>query len=287
MDLYQHGKKRNREYYTKALEASAKRRQIAEAAAQDAYADVVMAMPRPTTVPVPSRGRLGYTTVARTRGAYGSGEMKYFNSEKELTTLVANRDWTGTEFDPGVVPVASMNTLFAPTVGSAINQRIGKSAKVFKIKIKGLIWVPFNANQTGGLNAAAIRLALVQDNQTNGTQAQGEQVFTPAVTNSPIVSVNSFQNIDNFGRFKVLKDKIIVVQNPNMSYDGANIEMGGLTRPFKWNLNFPGGIDVRFNAVNGGTVSNIVDHSWHIYANATSTALGAQISYTCRVCFKE
>ena len=64
-------------------------------------------------------GRVGYQPVARTKGVYGAGEMKYFDTD--YIAAVANAvNWTGTEADPAV-----FLTLCVPTVGAAINQRIG------------------------------------------------------------------------------------------------------------------------------------------------------------------
>lgn len=84
----------------------------------------------------PARPRSGYATVARTRGVYSKGEMKYFDTERSVTAIPASTDWTATEFPPNV---GTPTTLVVPTVGSAINQRIGREIKVYKIKIRGNI----------------------------------------------------------------------------------------------------------------------------------------------------
>lgn len=224
-------------------------------------------------------GRKNYRTVARTRGPYATGEMKYFDTDYTGAVAVATA-WTGTECDP-----ATILTLFAPTVGSAINQRIARQARVLKIKIRGHIRVAAQTNQTAADNAASIRIALVQDMQTNATQMQGEQVMTAASNIQLIPCV--YQNIDNFGRFRVIKDKVINLMNPNSSYDGTNLEQQGLIKSFKWSINFPGGCDVHFNATNGGTIADIVDNSWHIIANCNVADLDPQLEYVARVCFKE
>jgi len=231
--------------------------------------------------------RNGYTTVARTRGVYSRGEMKYFDSLLTITAIGASTNWTNTEYDPNVVPVANMNTLFAPTQGAGINQRIGKACKVHKIKIHGEIQCPAQTNQIVTDAASTIRLSLVQDMQTNSTQAQGEQVFTAPTTATATLATEAFQNIDNFGRFKVLKDKFFMFQNPSVTWDGTNIEQSGMVKRFKWSINFRKPVEVRFNATNGGTIADIVDNSWHILANNSSTDLTPFLVYQCRVCYKE
>lgn len=226
--------------------------------------------------------RMNYRTVARTRGVYGSGEMKYFDSQRSATAIPANATWADTEFPPDE---GTPNTIFCPTQGTAINQRIGRKAKVFKIKIRGTIRIASQTNQTTPDSGVAIRLALVQDTQTNASQAQGEDIFTPRTTN--MQTVHSFQNVDCFGRFKVLKDKTITMQNPNLSFDGTNIEQQGLLRTFKMNLTFKKPITITFNAANGGTISDIVNDSWSLYALADNTQLAPTIEYVSRVSFKE
>lgn len=239
---------------------------------------------RVTTAP----SRRGYQTVARTRGVYSKGEMKYFDSQLTNSPIVASSDWTGTEVDPNNIPVVGINTLFVPTQGAGINQRIGKAVKLHKIRIMGQIVTPNQTADPNSDSACLVRLALVMDTQTNSTQAQGEQVFTPSVTANPYLGVQAFQNIDNFGRFRVLKDKFIPIQDPNMAMiAGPQIHTQGLVRKFKMTYKPKRPIEIRFNATNGGTIADIVDNSFHLYANASNVQLGPQIVYQARCCFKE
>jgi len=140
-------------------------------------------------------------------------------------------------------------------------------------------------NQTGAEPAANIRIIVYLDKQTNSAQAQGEQVMTAG--SSDATALLSFQNIDNFGRFQVLMDKNVILQNPNMSYDGTNIEQSGLSKTFKFNKKFKKPIEVRFNATNGGTIADIVDNSLHVLALCDNDDLAPLISYYSRVCYKE
>ena len=152
--------------------------------------------------------RRDYSTVPRTRGVYAVGEMKYFDTEGSTRAIPASSGWTGTEFPPNV---GTPTTLFCPTVGSAINQRIGRSAKVHCIRIRGTIRIPQQANITSGDQASQIRLLLVQDDQTNAAQAQGEEIMVVPSTATGTVAVNSFMNLSNLGRFKILKDKSYIL----------------------------------------------------------------------------
>lgn len=231
--------------------------------------------------------RTGYQTVARTRGVYARGEMKYFDSLLTITSVTASTNWTSTEYDPNTVPVAGINTLFAPTQGAGISQRIGKACKVHKIKIHGELQMPAQTNQVVADAANITRIALVQDMQTNSTQCQGEQVFTAPATATAPLATEAFQNIDNFGRFKVLKDKFFTFNSPTLTWDGTNLEQSGMVKRFSWTIKFKKPVEVRFNATNGGTIADIVDNSWHIIANTSNSDLAPFIVYQCRVCYKE
>lgn len=225
--------------------------------------------------------RSGYSTVARTRGVYGQGEMKYFETEKAVTAVSASADWTGTEYDP------TGDGLFFPQVGSAINQRIGKACKVHAIKIRGFLRIPRVDAPAQSMDACVFRLLLVQDFQTNGTQAQGEQVMTDPTENTASAACLQWQNINNFGRFKVLKDKTVVLQNPNQANTTGTEDTQGLIRPFKIIYKFKAPVEVRFNATNGGTIADVVDNSWHVMCNVSNSTYAPTINYMCRICFKE
>ncbi len=233
------------------------------------------------------QSRKGYSTVARTRGVYAIGETKYFDFELAAQALVASAGWTSTEIDPDAVPVVDMDTLFVPKVGSAINQRIGRSVKVKKIKIRGHISVPAQANQTGADATAQVRLVLVMDTQTNAAQAQGEQVFAAPTTVDSGNAVNSFQSLANLGRFNVLHDEKITVGDPNLSWDGTNMEQQGLKHPFYISHEFKKPLVCHFNAVNGGTVADCVDNSFHLLANCDEIGIAPFIVYQGRITYCE
>jgi len=239
--------------------------------------------------------RAGYGSVQRTRGAAVTGEMKYFDCElpNQAISVVTTTWVAGTAVDPsttinlGSAAVATPLCLFAPTVGAALNQRIGRKVKMLKVKVRGFFNVPLQAAQNAADTATTLRLLLVLDMQTNASQMTGAQLLNDASTAA--ATVNSFQNPNNFGRFKVLKDMVKVVQNPNMAGEiaAANVVSQGLIVPFKCGYSFKQPIQVNFNATNGGTVADIIDNSLHIVCGANSISLAPTISYYTRVSYKE
>lgn len=127
----------------------------------------------------------------------------------------------------------------------------------------------------------------MQDCQTNAAQMTGAQLINDGTGGNTIL--NSFQNPNNFGRFKVWKDKMYVLQNPNMagSPTTADVIQDGLKKSFQLTLNFKKPIEVHFNATNGGTVADIVDHSFHLVAACDSTNLVPTLYYYSRTAYKE
>lgn len=243
----------------------------------------------------PVKPRAGYDSVPRTRGAQVTGEMKYYDSENSGTAVAAvTTTWVaGTIVDPltsvnlGAVAVANPLSLCCPTVGAALNQRIGRHIKVMKIKISGTIQcIPQTAQSTADANSI-IRLILVQDQQTNSAQMTPAQLLNDA---SAIQStIHSYQNPNNFGRFRVLKEKKYAIANLN--YAGSptanDVIQAGQVIRFKFNHRFAKPVSVQFNATNGGTVADIVDNSFHIICGTTSVQMATNISYYARVSYKE
>lgn len=237
----------------------------------------------------PLKKKAHFTTVPRTRGYYGQpGEMKYFDCSRAVVTIPTSATWVGTVLDPNVFPVANTNCLFCPTQGVNVSQRIGKQCKLFKIRVRGTIVVPPQQNVGAAFAGAVARIVLVQDKQTNATQMTGTQLFAGSTIDAPI-GVHSFQNIDNFGRFRILKDKTYSLQVKASDYDGTanQHDIWGQMINFKMSAKFRNGIDVHFNNTNGGTIADIVDNSFHIVAMQSFTDMAATITYNCRCSFKE
>lgn len=241
------------------------------------------------------RQRTGTSSVARARGAAVTGEMKYFDCEKTGTAVAAvTTTWVaGTMQDPnttinlGSAAVANPLALVVPTVGAGLNQRVGRKITVRKIKIHGTVDVAQQAAQAAADGACKIRLVLVQDCQTNAAQMTGAQLFNDAGQAS--TTINAFQNPNNFGRFRVLKDKMLTLSNLNLtgSPTTADVIQAAMKYQFKFAVNFKKPVEVHFNATNGGTVADIVDHSFHFLAGCDNTAYAPTLSYYSRVCYKD
>lgn len=234
--------------------------------------------------------RRGYARVlGRASGALVmTPEKKYFDSELSLTSTPNTTAWgAGNVLNPSATPVASIDTLFCPKDGSGINQRIGRKVAVHKIKLRGTVQCAPQADQTGSDAANMIRMMLVQNKQTNGAEMNASELMRDAGLTSATSLFQSFQSTNNFGKFRVLKDKIITIQNPNMAYDGTNIEQQGLMKPWKMSVTFRKPVIVHFNSTNGGTVADIVDNSFNFVIQGLNANLATTFSYACRVVYSD
>lgn len=239
--------------------------------------------------------RRGYSSVPRVRGAAVTGEMKYMDSELQTTNIaVTTTTWVaGTMVDPGTTinigaaAVVNPLGLCAPTVGAALNQRIGRQIKVLKIKINGFLFIGAQAAQAAADPACKVRLMLVQDMQTNAAQMTGAQLMNDAGV--PFTTLESFQNPNNFGRFRVLKDKRFTLSNLNItgSPTAADVIQTSMIKSWKMNVRFRVPVPVHFNATNGGTTADIVDNSFHVVCATDNGAYVPQIGYYSRVAYKE
>lgn len=203
-------------------------------------------------------------------------ERKYDTLTLGATALVASlSDWTATEFDP------TANSLFAPVQGDDFNQRDGRKVAVLAIKIRGLVNVPDASDLTASRSGTKVRIIVYQDKQTNGAQAQGEDVMQSVANNA----LQTFQNPANFGRFRVLKDMVMNLVPGGVTYDGTNIEQFGRTYSFKINIRFRKPVIVHYNSTTTATITAIVDNSFHLIANTNSIELAPTIQYVVRTTF--
>jgi len=221
--------------------------------------------------------RLGF--VARTPGGQITADNHYFDTERTATAIASNTaSWTASEYDPNT---SAMLCLFAPVIGDDIANRIGRKIFVKSIRLKGIITcAPQTAQSTTPDVPVVIRMIVYQDKQTNGAQSQGEDVISSGAASN---ALNMFTNSTNFGRFNIVKDKFITLQNPTMAGITATYEQSGLNRQFKMNCKVNQWVS--YNATNGGTVADVVDNSWHFIANCNSAALVPFVAYKVRTVF--
>ncbi len=249
---------------------------------------VAMAVPATTSVGVRygGRGVLSGGGNFRRRRAYQGGrtrtggftgiERKFYDTSLIGAALTAPTDATGGEHDQSAT--ICMNSI---TQGDGESQRDGRKCTVQSAYVKGVINCPAQANQTATDAASKIYIALVLDTQTNGAQLNSEDVFKNDGANA-ITAASPMRNMQFTQRFRILDTAELVMQNPNISWDGTNMEQQGLVSPFQLSSN------IEFSSQYSGTtesVANITDNSLHIIAYCNENGLAPTISYNARVRF--
>lgn len=225
----------------------------------------------------------------RTPGGQMLAERKYYDCSRVNTTVQrVLSNWNNTVLD-GVIryPGDSVDTgvlcLFAPKQGNDITEREARSVFVHNITIRGTVnfAIESGTTLTGGHK---YRLILVLDKQTNGTQMGGEQLIN---SGQATTALEMFQNTANFGRFQILKDKMITLTNPTChSYPDGSVQQQSMSRSFKLRHVFKQPLRINFNDGNSGTVADIVDNSIHfLVATANDTDPSPGCEYQCRTSF--
>lgn len=234
------------------------------------------------------------TFVPRTMGPFSQSESKYFESYKAATAISEAVTWAGSELDP-VTSSGSQDTLFAPTIGTTAYSRVGRKVSLYKISMRGLISTTVLQDQADIVSSPAVRVIIYIDKQTNGLQAQGEDVMalwqpSTAGTDTIESAFCSFQNPANFGRFQVLRDIIYRPRIVTSGTDGTGTTSQNVSQiPFKITIKFKKPLVIKFNEAQNisGSVADIVDNSLHIIALKSGTAFASTLSYICRGYFKD
>ncbi len=164
--------------------------------------------------------------------------------------------------------------------GDGESQRDGRVATLHSWFVKGFITNSELESQVAPIADTLCRVVVYLDKQTNGAQADAENVFD---TIGASQDVNSVKNLQNSARFRVLKDKTILNRNPNTNEGAINLFAAGQTfTPFKFGGIFNPPLRVNHTGT-AATVAVIADNSLHI--SATSTQTTGLISYRSRVRF--
>ncbi len=135
--------------------------------------NVVMIQPR-------QRGYL------RRSGFYGrftgpSGEAKFFDTDID---------------DATVSTTMTINNLTIIPEGNGESDRIGRKVNIKAVHIKGTLTLP--TTPTAANTSAVVKFMLIQDKQTNGAQYTATDLLDTD-------SIESFNNLANSARFRVLK----------------------------------------------------------------------------------
>lgn len=222
-------------------------------------------------------------------------ETKYFDTSFSQTVASA-ADWTGTEVpctnyiqsDGTTVGAYTDSALIPSAIGAGYGQINGNKYYLKKLRIKGEVTPPIVADQADVLGAASTRLSLVLDTQPQGAQAQGENVYTDMGIAGQVNYSFLAMAAGSGGRFRILKDKVIMHQPGMAGTDGASTNSVSRTGTvFKFNLNFAKPLQVQLKANSATpTVASLSNYNIFLLAHtntatAAPTILGCARAYYC------
>lgn len=163
------------------------------------------------------------------RGTVMPPETKYFDAQHSQSISTA-ADWTGSEVpnvnyiqSDGVTVGAYTDSALIPSaIGSGYGQVNGSKYFLKHLRVRGEITPSVSPDAADVQAMSVVRLTLVMDTQPNGTQAQGEDVFTDLGTTQACNYSFQAMAAGSGGRFRILKDKWFRMQPANAGTDGTN-----------------------------------------------------------------
>lgn len=235
--------------------------------------------------------RAGTTVVQPVVAAAAGVECKYVDAYKDLTTvnsLVNNDDdWAATEINPGNQTDGAIGCLPVPRQGDGLADRDGRKIFVKWIQIKGILKVANSGSSAVG-DYGCVRLVVIKDMHTNGVAMDAENALGPGVgadgqaTLLADCATYAMTAPQGWGRYKIMKEKIVRIQIPQNYYNAA-VNRDGFTVPFK--MKVKANCYVNFSAA-AGEVESIIDNSFHLCAASDSYQTPVvQISYIARTAF--
>lgn len=215
------------------------------------------------------------TANTRTGGFLGI-EFKFYDTSLVGSAIAAPADASGGEKD--------QSATIGPTTitqGDGEQQRDGRKCSVRSVFVNGVVTIAAQLNQTAADVASTIYVALVKDTQTNGALLNSEDVYKN-ISADALTAASPVRNLLNNTRFMVLDRTQFTMDQPEMVWDGTNIEQGGMSRPFT--LSWKGVMNQLYNGTTE-TIANVTDNSIHVIAYCNSTTAAPLLSYNCRARF--
>jgi len=156
-------------------------------------------------------------------------ETKYFDCSFSQV-IASGADWTGTEVpctnyiqsDGTTVGAYTDSALIPSAIGAGYGQVSGNQLYLKKLRVRGLLIPSVTSDSADVIAPASVRVALVLDLQPGGSQAQGEQVFSDMGGGNQCNFSFLAMGAGTGGRFRILKDKVFVLQPGSAGTDGAS-----------------------------------------------------------------
>ncbi len=215
----------------------------------------------------PSSKRVRFAA-RRGRRAVQDGELKFFDTQKAATTVAQ----TGTVLDDSLNHIAQ---------GVTENERVGRKCTVRSIHLHGTYQ---NSNVTSVNDTKnGVRIIVYLDKQANGaTVAVSDILEDITATNG----YNSFRNLANSGRFRILFDKRFPIHYPAVAQTAAGTFSTYLSMR-NWSFHKTGlSIPLEFNGATGA-IGEIRSNNIGIVGISVDSDGLPLVNYTCRLRYSD
>lgn len=168
-------------------------------------------------------------------------EPKYFRFYNQPNIVFLGTTWgSGTDLTP-----PSWGTLFAPDIGTAQNQRIGRQVRLHRIQLRGTLNYPPIINIANPPHNNCIRLILVWDKSNAGVNINPQQVMS----SSAGYTFNEFQSGFYVDKYELLQDEIIVLPfTKGLINNTITMDVPGCNCQVNWDICFKEPILIDFKA---------------------------------------
>lgn len=205
-------------------------------------------------------------------------EKKYIDDYVTARALTAPTDSTG-----GEITTAVNGFLSGMSQGDGVNERDGNRIILESVEITGNVTCAAQADQTALDAPTKVYIAVVWDKQTNGAYLNSEDVFANP-SSSATLAGNPLRNGLYTKRFQVLKVIEMIFESPDSSWDGTNIEQGGLMQSFKIYRKLQ--IPVQFVGTTN-VIGSVNDNSLHVVGFCSNIALAPTLQFNSRVRYRD
>ncbi len=206
-------------------------------------------------------------------GGYNGLEKKF--TDQDRATASTATTWASSEIDP-----LGTNTLCSIDQGNGNTQRLGRTANVVSLNIRGTATLVAQESTTAPTAVRWIRLCLVLDKQTNSAQLAGENVFASVGAS---LEIQSFRNLEYVERFEVLADKTIFFPSASINEGSINLfSRAAQIKKFSMAYKWKDGLKHIYDGTSG-LVGDLTGNSLHLIATASNSEV--LVNYTCRCRF--
>ena len=200
-------------------------------------------------------------------------EVKYFDSSVNFT-IPAPTDCSGGEASTSLNLIAQ---------GDDPIDRNGRAAHVLSCHVKGVVEVPTQTDQTASDQAPQVFIALVLDTQANGAALNSEDVFVNKL-GAYNTAAGPMLNLQFRRRFKVLRTVNVTCAQPDLTWDGTNMEQAGQTYPFNMYKKWKKPKEFLFSGTSGA-IGNVVSNNLALISFCSNSNAGAKIYANSRIRF--